>query len=174
MGFQVSLSHINLLELTAVVELSRRVAKTHGSCRVLSFVDSAFVRGACSKRRSASNGITELLRRFCSICVAAGLYFTTPFCPTRLNPADDPTRCRGAREAMDDAWIDDYSQEELYLMATLRPLRRWTSNWISLVIKLLGPEALSFEDRSLFRSSPFQPPLLFHLNWTWFLSWLSR
>ena len=157
-------SHINLLELAALVELSRRVAKAHGSCRVLSFVDSAVVRGACSKGRSASSGISKLLRRFCSICVAAGLYFTTPFCPTRLNPADDPTRCRDVREAMDGTWIGDCSQEELYLMATHRPLRRWTSNWISLVLKLLGPNALSFKDRSLFRSFPIKPPHLYHYH----------
>ena len=155
-------AHINLLELSAVVELSRRVAKYYGSCRVLSFVDSIVVRGACSKGRSASVGITKLLRRFCSICVAAGLYFTTPFCPTRLNPADDPSRLCEVREPIDGSWMEDCTQEDLYHMATLKPFRRWTSNWISLVIKILGPRVLVFNDRSLFRSFPITPAVLYH------------
>ena len=151
-----SKSHINLLELSAVVELARRVAKRFGSCRVLALVDSIVVRGACSKGRSASKGISRLLRRFCSICVAAGLYFTTPYCPTRLNTSDDPTRGRPIRDRQPDAWLSEWSPEDLYRLATKQTLRRWASNWCSLIIKLLGSKVVYFNDRSLFRGFPLR------------------
>ena len=157
-----SRSHINLLELAALVELARRVARHFGACRVLAFVDSAVVRGACSKGRSASAGISKLLRRFCSICLASGLYFTTPFCPTRLNPSDDPTRTREVRDPIDGSWLDEWSDEDLYKLATKKPLRRWISNWTSLVIKLIGPRSMDLADRSLYRSFPLHASYIHH------------
>ena len=157
-----SKSHINLLELAALVELARRVARHFGACRVLAFVDSAVVRGACSKGRSASAGISKLLRRFCSICLASGLYFTTPFCPTRLNPSDDPTRGREVRDPIDGSWLDAWSDEDLYKLATRKPLRRWISNWTSLVIKLIGPRSMELADRSLYRSFPLHASYIHH------------
>ena len=146
-----STSHINLLELAAVV-----VGKRYGSCRVLSFVDSVVTRGACSKGRSASGGITKLLTRFCSICVASGLYFTTPFCPTRLNPAVDPSRLRDVREPQDGSWAEECTEEDLYLIATHKPLRCWASNWASLIFKILGPRVLGLKDHSLYRGFPLR------------------
>ena len=157
-----SRSHINLLELAALVELARRVARHFGACRVLAFVDSAVVRGACSKGRSASAGISKLLRRFCSICLASGLYFTTPFCPTRLNPSHDPTREREVRDPIDGSWLDEWSDEDLYKLATKKPLRRWISNWTSLVIKLIGPRSMDLADRSLYRSFPLHASYIHH------------
>ena len=149
-------SHINLLELAAIVELSRRISRRYGQCRVLSFVDSFVTRGACSKGRSASGGITKLLRRLGAISVSAGLYFTTPFCPTRLNPADDPTRLRDVRAPQQNEWLRLCGKEELYKLATHKPLRRWAANWASIMVKLMGVRVLDFKDRSLYRSFPLR------------------
>jgi hypothetical protein len=38
-----------------------------------------------------------ILRRINSTLVAGDLYMVNPFCPTRLNVADDPTRDRDLR-----------------------------------------------------------------------------
>ena len=77
-------------------------------------VDSNVVRGATSKGRSSSISLSTVLRRFNAICVAAALYFNIPFCPTRLNIADDPTRDRPLRSNAPGFDISKMSRDELF------------------------------------------------------------
>ena len=58
----------------------------------LSFLDSSVARGALGKGRSTSRLLKPLLRRACVLQVCFDLYPVWPFCPTRHNVADDPTR----------------------------------------------------------------------------------
>lgn len=87
---------INLLELKSVEKLVEKVAK-RAPKRVVCLVDSNVSRGALGKGRSASRALTAVLRRIAAMQVAFAVYLTTPFCPTRLNVADDPTRARPLR-----------------------------------------------------------------------------
>lgn len=68
--------------------------------------------------------------------VAFGLYLVTPFCPTRLNCADDPTRLIALRNRVEGFGIQDFSAEELWRLALLRTTCRWASNWLRLVLLL--------------------------------------
>lgn len=90
-GFRVS-SHISILELSEVVRLALRLAKKNPPGRIVVLVDSNVVKCAASKERSSSKLLGRALRRLAAICVVAGIYMVFGHVPTRLSPADDPTR----------------------------------------------------------------------------------
>ena len=78
---------------------------------------------------------------------------TIAFVPTRLNVADDPTRDAGLRSPIGGLELNSWDDKSLQLLAALPPTRRWASNWVRFVLKLLGPRVLSLSDRSLFRQT---------------------
>ena len=188
-------SHINILEESALLRLAQRLLKLKYPTRVVALVDSNVVRGATAKGRSSSLGLSTILRRFNSLCVAAGLYVHTPFCPTRLNVADDPTRDVMLREPSSGLHLEDLSRDVLFDLGTTPKLRRWASNWLRLVLRLCGVDALLWSRRDLFRrclSVPYFPmrpmdfdstlgypgegPFLLHVSWTLalvFCTWIS-
>ena len=91
LDFQVS-THINVLELSAVVRLVNNLVRKGKPLRVVILVDSNVVRCACSKGRSSSKALTKLLVRLAALSLVGGLYLVFGFVPTRHNVADDPTR----------------------------------------------------------------------------------
>ena len=93
-------SHINILEESALLRLCQLLAKEGSPKRFAVFVDSHVVLCATSKGRTSSLGLGSILRRVCATIVAAGLYISIPFSPTRPNVADDPTRDRECRDAL--------------------------------------------------------------------------
>ena len=145
--------HINILEESVLYRLCSWIAKGGAPKRLVVLVDSNVVRGATSKGRSSSRGLSPILRRLCSLCVAAAIYFTVCFVPTRLNVADDPTRDEPIRPPRKGLEVEAWSEEDLFKLCALPPLRRWASNWARLVLRSLGPVCLDFADRSLFRQS---------------------
>lgn len=152
-------SHINLLEESAVLRLCNKLAR--GGCpkRIATGVDSSVVRFATSKGRTSSRGLSSLLRRVCSLCVAAGLCLVFPYIPTRLNCADDPTREHPIRPPIKDMGLLRWGRDKLYDLAALPKLRRWAATWVVLVIKLMGPSVLDQNDRALCRSVRFEAGL---------------
>ena len=144
------LRHINLQELASVLRLATDLVKLKKPLRAVALVDSIVTRGAVSKGRSSSRAISSVLKRLCSTFVAGSLYMTLPFCPTRLNTADDPTRNHAIRLAGSSFGLDNWTDEELALLATMPRLRRWAANWFRLVVLALGPQALSFHDPSVY------------------------
>lgn len=143
-------SHINLLELKAVQKLVEDRARS-GPSRFLGLVDSNVSRCALGKGRSASKSISTILRRIGATLVAYDLYLVTPFCPTRLNCADDPTRQRPLRTSSPGLGWRDLSNEVLWQLAEVRPTRRWASNWLRLTLLLGGLDLLGLHDRSVYR-----------------------
>lgn len=133
-------SHINLLELKAVEKLVELKAK-EGQRRFINMVDSNVARCALGKGRSASRAISSVLRRTSATMVAFGLYMVTPFCPTRLNCADDPSRDHELRPPVPGMSSVELSVEDMWGMALIRPARRWASNWARLTL-LLRPSLL--------------------------------
>ena len=84
--------HINVLEVSSAVQVLSKIGDSCPHSRFLSFVDSAVARGALAKGRSTSLLLQPLIRRAAVLQIAFDLYPVWPFCPTRLNVADDPTR----------------------------------------------------------------------------------
>eukprot|EP00438_Fugacium_kawagutii_P030498 Skav212494 [mRNA] locus=scaffold2060:20226:24812:- [translate_table: standard] len=150
-------SHINILEMTALGRLATKLAKRSKSLRVSALVDSFVISAASSKGRTSSLGLGPSLRRYCAVCVASFLFFCVPFVPTRLNVADDPTRDVPLRPPCQALDFSQWSQEEFANLLGRPRLRRWASNWLRLLLRLLGPVVLSFSDRSSFRVGFHQP-----------------
>ena len=144
------LRHINLQELAAVLRLSTDLVKLRRSVRFVALVDSIVVRGAVSKGRSSSRALSSVLRRLCSTFLAGSLYATLPFCPTRLNVADDPTRNHPIRPSGHSLCDASWSDDDIIELASLPRLKRWAANWSRLVIFLIGPVVLHFRKRSLY------------------------
>ena len=118
--------------------------------RVLILVESLVCRGAVAKGRSSSRAIAALLRRMAAAMLAANLYVVTPFCPTRLNTADDPTRNVPLRTSLGSVTDASWWEQDLYTLASHPRLCRWAANWVFLMLKLVGPQVLEFADRSIY------------------------
>jgi len=144
-------SHINLLEEASLLRLCQKLARHHSALRVVAMLDSNVCRCATAKGRSSSRGLSQVLRKVSAICFAAGLYLCVPFCPTRLNVADDPTRDQIVRAALPGLDLDAWDNEALFKLAALPKMKRWASNWTVLVLKVLGSRCLFLSDRSVFR-----------------------
>lgn len=91
-------SHINVLEVSSAVAALQKVGAHHPHTRFVSFVDSMVARGALTKGRSTSFLLRPSLLRSAALQIVFDLFPVWPFCPTRLNVADDPTRDVALRE----------------------------------------------------------------------------
>ena len=146
------LSHINIKELSAVSKLSLHLAKQARPTRAVCMVDSFVVSSAVSKGRTSSRGLMPLLRRLNATLCAGDFYLNTPFVPTRLNPADDPTRGVPLRLPIGHQ-SPNLDRESIFQLSSVVKLRRWSSNWVRLVIGVLGVGCLDFSDRSSYRQA---------------------
>ena len=159
--------HINILEFSVLEKLALDLIKSGKPCRAVSFADSFVVSAAASKGRTSSHSLAPVLRRYNALCVAGGLYINVPFVPTRLNCSDDPTRDVSLRSISGSFDITTWSQEDVYKVAALPKLRRWCSNWLRLILSLVGPPCLSWSDRSTFRQTAFDHRLFPGLERIW-------
>ena len=106
-----------------------------------------------------AHGPTPLIA---AISLGFGLYPHLPFCPTRLMPADHPTRSAPipapSASGLDSSW----SAEEKRSLASMPKLRRWAANWVRLLLLLAHykpPSGCLYRDRD--RSfSTFVPPAM--------------
>ena len=146
-------SHINILEFSVLEKLASYLVRSGRSMRVVNLADSFVVAAAAAKGRTSSLGLAPVLRRYNALCVAGGLFINVPYVPTRLNCADDPTRSAPLRAKSGSFDVRDWDDHDLYRLASLPKLRRWCSNWLRLVLSLVGPPALDWGDRSLFRQA---------------------
>ena len=128
-------AHINVLESEAFLKLCFFKARQARPSRFVSFIDSNVARCSLGKGRSPSAALTSVLRRTAGVSLACGLYGALPFCPTRLMPADAPSRGAPVLEATPGPSL--CSQSSLSPLAALPRLRRWASNWVRLVLKSL-------------------------------------
>ena len=72
------------------------------------------------------------------------------FCPTRLNVSDDPSREVPLRSSSDGIPLSCLSTGDLQRLASSTGFRRFASNWVRLIIRLLGLYCLDFSDRSIY------------------------
>ena len=147
-------SHINLLELKSLLRLVLDLVKRKDSVRFVALVDSIVTRGSVSKGRSSSFAVAAILRQICSLCIIGGLYAVTPFVPTRLNVADDPTRDRPPRPPCPGLALDTWSRSSIFALARIASSKKWISNWVRLVLFVVDPvQVIPFDRSSLRRPS---------------------
>ena len=155
--------HINVLEAQAVLKLLKILARRGGDLRGPVFIDSHVVRSCIARGRSSAHSLRSVLKKIAAFSLAFGLYVGARFSPTRLNPADCPTRdyplplpCQLVSQ--------DCSSDGLAFLASVCNLRRWTANWCRLAL-LLCPSILDFHlDTTSCRSYPITPAL--ESEWT--------
>ena len=176
--------HINILESAAVLRLLRSLAFS-GPRRVVVLVDSSVALRSIAKGRSPSRGLTPILRKIAAVCLLAGLYPAFHFVPTRLNPADCPTRDYPLPAPSEFSFVPHLSTHEVYEGLAAPKLRRWSANWARLFL-LLIPHAPGFLPRLGWRNFhrlrldfdctlgfPGEGPFLFRVGvvflwgWTW-------
>ena len=86
--------HINVLELTAVLNFIRMAVKEYdwSELRFFHVVDSRVCSCVLAKGRSSSRALNRLLRRITAVCVACDLYLLPIWTLSAWNFADIPSR----------------------------------------------------------------------------------
>lgn len=147
-------SHINILELAAYIRMLRHVAEEGGDERIPYFIDSHVARCCISRGRSSAGSLRRGLQKAAALCLAYGLYPAGKYSPTRMNPADCPTR--NVEIPPPAALISShFSSSQLAALATINGLKRWAANWCRLTL-LLSPAILDF--RTFVDSVRVSPP----------------
>ena len=129
--------HINILETSTFGRLMKMLAARGGNVRFASLIDSNVARCSLAKGRSSSRALSQALDRVAATAIGYGLYAALPFCPTRLMPADGPSRQEGVKEPGLGLCVADYPPELSRVLLALPRIRRWAANWVRLVL-LLG------------------------------------
>ena len=130
--------HINVLESVAALQLYKDLTVRGGDLRFCLLTDSSVVLGSHRKGRSSARLLAPSLRRAAAVLCAGGLYPSLHFAPTRLNPADDPTRDKECRAASGTSLHELTDPREL---ARLGRLTRSTANWLRLFLLAGSPSA---------------------------------
>ncbi|CAE7935542.1 unnamed protein product, partial [Symbiodinium sp. KB8] len=130
--------HINVLESEAALQLYKDLTVRGGDLRFCLLTDSSVVLGSHRKGRSSARLLAPSLRRAAAVLCAGGLYPSLHFAPTRLNPADDPTRDKECRAASGTSLHELTDPREL---ARLGRLTRSTANWLRLFLLAGSPSA---------------------------------
>ncbi|CAE6922416.1 unnamed protein product [Symbiodinium sp. CCMP2592] len=147
--------HINILESSVLCRLYKDLAVRYGPCRAVAFCDSFVALSSLGKGRSSSKSLRHSARRASMICLAAGIYPGSMYTPTRLMPADHPTRDNDIPPPVPGLgpafWTFEAVKQD-----TVRPrLRRWASSWVRLALLLrpclglLAPESVGCADAHL-------------------------
>ncbi|CAE7042221.1 unnamed protein product [Symbiodinium sp. CCMP2592] len=140
--------HINLLETAVFYRLCcHRARSVPGPLRFCSLIDSNVSRGAVTKGRTPSRALTRGLRRIAAVQLAFGLYAQLPFCPTRLMPADHPSRGADIPSPEVSLQLPSWSPTITRELLRLPRLRRWAANWARLLLRLVDFAALRHPDR---------------------------
>ena len=144
-------SHINLLEAATLGRLMKLEAVNDPNKRFSVAVDSNVSISAICKGRSSAFSLRPILRRIGALQIAGCLYPALHFAPTRLNPADPPSRGR----PLDRAWgsfCEGIGGEALYDLLELPSMRRFAANWVRLFFGVVGcPPWLGTEESWRFK-----------------------
>ncbi|CAK0794315.1 unnamed protein product, partial [Prorocentrum cordatum] len=135
-------THVNRLEVRAHLRARAKAARQQPGTRQPFLLDSTVALGACSKGRSASRALNDDLKVGLPDVLGFDVYPGYDFAPTRLIPADGPSRGRGIAppSATPPAWWRSA------VAGDLRSLDQWTrvprqrraeSEWCRMTFKLL-------------------------------------
>ena len=146
-----SKSHINILETATIGKLFKDLARRKPSSRVSVAVDSHVALASIAKGRSPSIGLRPCLRRIAAILIAGDIYPALHYAPTRLNPADHPSRRNELLEPLRACRAMDLSENELFQMAKVSGLKRSFANWARLILFAAGGRLLWWSTGSCWR-----------------------
>eukprot|EP00435_Cladocopium_sp_Y103_P074323 s580_g48.t1 len=155
--------HINVLELGSAVSNLVELAEDTSSVRFANLVDSSVSRCALSKGRSASVALQPGLKRVCAVSIAADLYPSWTFSPTRLNCADDPTRDVPLRPPVKYKLTEGYHLDFVRQCSQIK-LRRFAANWLRLVLLV---SFVSVSEASPFASLALWTDCAWCVLWDW-------
>ena len=126
--------HINVLEAEMALKILKHQSVREPETRFLGFLDSRVAIGALAKGRSSSWSLAPVCRKAAALQVIGGLYPGWNFSPTRLNPADDPTRGSDVRSpcSMSITALDYVDFQALHAVTLPRPY----ANWVRLLLLL--------------------------------------
>ena len=130
-------SHINILEASAISKVFENEARGGGDKRFCFLSDSHVARASVARGRTSSDAMQPVLRRIGCLSVAYGLYGVGRFTPTRINPADAPTRDYHCLEPCERSLLSEKSEDEVAWLLSRPRLRRWSANWARLTLLLL-------------------------------------
>ena len=121
--------------------------RLHGPSRVAVFVDSTVARGVVAKGRSASKALNAEWARWLPYTLGAGVSLGPVYIPTRMNPADGPSRLGSVPAARHSApaFVADDDGEDLAYWTRFPKQRRDLSDWARLVIKLAWAAGAAFQ-----------------------------
>ncbi|CAE7780608.1 unnamed protein product, partial [Symbiodinium sp. CCMP2456] len=125
--------HINVHEPGAYKHLCMRKARGPIPSRFVSLIDSNVSRCAISKGRSPSSALAAELREISALSLAFGFYGALPFTPTRLMPADAPSRHAPVPPPL--AGPPLHERYPLEALVPLPRLKRWAANWARLILR---------------------------------------
>ena len=136
--------HINVIEIRALMRTVRKRADKGYGKRQLYGLDSQVGLGVCSKGRSLSFVLNEEAREGAADLIGLRHYPGYYFAPTRLNPADDPTRQRKIRQSrlapgfLEAAVRGYFAGFDRWVALPLQ--QRSVSTWARFYIRLAFPE----------------------------------
>ena len=128
--------HINIQEASAFLQLSYDLAMTSPNTRFSVGLDSNVALSAIQKGRSPSYGLRPYMRKIGTTLTAGCLYPSLHFFPTRLNPADHPTRNNKLPEPLINS-IRKEGPRGVFTLSRVSGLRRFAANWARLVLLVL-------------------------------------
>ncbi len=115
-------SHINCLELKAILEVESKLAKRRHRFRYLLASDSQVALASIVKGRSGSPTLNKLLRESLPTVLGSGIFGNYGYVPSLVNPADDPTRgqvVRSPSKGLPDWWasaeLGDFKSFDIWL-----------------------------------------------------------
>ena len=115
------------------MQLYRDLCVQGGDTRFPVLTDSAVCLGSHQKGRSSARLLCPSLRKAGAVAIAGGLYPAPIFAPTRLNPADDPTRDQACRLPCKSSLLSHFRAPDL---AVFGSLTRPRANWVRLCLFL--------------------------------------
>ena len=163
--------HINILESRVVLSLLKKLALVSPGVRQVVALDSNVGLSALAKGRSPSYGLRPCTRKAGATVVAGRLYPAYQFAPTRLNPADHPTRDNVLPPPLLSSLPPSPGLEDLLDFAEISMLSRPAANWVRLVVLLRGAsfpwfrpgECWRFAEYA-FKHYPFQKAVALRLS----------
>ena len=160
-------SHINVYEASVVCSLLKEMVAKHPEKKVNILVDSQVALGCINKGRSSAKTLQPVLQRAAALQVAGGLFPGLSYAPTRLIPADHPTRDRRIPDAVPFSLTEMLSDVDWQLFHAQKIPRAY-SNWVrlSLLAILIHPSealCLDFQGFSVPSWLGFSQSLLLYL-----------
>ena len=139
-------SHINVLEVSAVLSALKQQLQKERRIRLNVLIDSMVAKGALAKGRSSARTLCPVMKRVAAVVLAGDFYVSYNYAATKLNVADDPTRDRSLREGAQTS-VSHYVGVEELRDRRMNFLSPGVSGWIRLTILLVGSTGVGASSR---------------------------